>query len=91
MTLKKSNSKSPDTEHKIDSKTIFNGQIIDFKYKELNFKVPHTKLTSRNFVLFPLQEILPKWRHPETKETISTLIQKLPEEDVKSILKIKKN
>ena len=54
-------------------------------------KVPHTKLTSRNFVLFPLQEILPKWRHPETKETISTLIQKLPEEDVKSILKIKKN
>jgi len=69
----------------------FNGQIIDFKYKELNFKVPHTKLTSRNFVLFPLQEILPKWRHPETKETISTLIQKLPEEDVKSILKIKKN
>ena len=69
----------------------YNNQIIDFKYKELNFTVPHTKLTSRNFVLFPLQEILPKWRHPKTKETISTLIQKLPDEDVKSILKIKKN
>ena len=69
----------------------YNGQIIDFKYKELNFMVPHTKLTLRNFVLFPLQEILPKWRHPKTKESISTLIQKLPDEDVKSILKIKKN
>ena len=69
----------------------YNGQIIDFKYKELNFMVPHIKLTLRNFVLFPLQEILPKWRHPKTKESISTLIQKLPDEDVKSILKIKKN
>ena len=31
MTLKKSNSKPADTEYKIDSKTIFNGQIIDVK------------------------------------------------------------
>ena len=83
--------------HKNDPRTCdidiidYNGQIIDFKYKELNFMVPHTKLTLRNFVLFPLQEILPKWRHPKTKESISTLIQKLPDEDVKSILKIKKN
>ena len=69
----------------------YNGQIIDFKYKELEFTVPHTKLTLRNFVLFPLKELLPKWQHPKTKETISTLIQKLPKEDVKSILKIKKN
>ena len=35
MTLKKSNSKSPDTEHKIDSKTIFNGQIIDVKVDQV--------------------------------------------------------
>ena len=69
----------------------YNGQIIDFKYKEMDFTVPHTKLISRNFVLFPLQEILPKWEHPKTKETISTLIQKLPGVDVKSILKVKKN
>ena len=69
----------------------YNGQIIDFKYKELYFTAPHIKLTSRNFVLLPLQEILPKWEHPKTKETISTLIQKLPGEDVKSILKVKKN
>ena len=69
----------------------YNGQIIDFKYKELVFTVPHTKLILRNFVLLPLQEILPKWEHPKTKETISALILKLPKEDVKSILKVKKN
>jgi len=58
----------------------YNGEIIDFKYKEMDFTVPHTKLISRNFVLYPLQEILPKWEHPKTKSPINTLIQKLPGE-----------
>ena len=66
----------------------FNGEIIDFKYNNLNFVVPHEKLSSRNFVLIPLQEIKPNWRHPKSKDFISTLIQKLPELDRKSILKI---
>ena len=69
----------------------YNGKIINFKYKDLEFTVPHIKLTSRNFVLLPLQEILPKWRHPKTNETISALIRKLSAEDVKTILKVKKN
>ena len=45
----------------------------------------------RNFVLIPLKDILPNWIHPKTKEKISNLIEKLPEEDRKSILKVKKN
>ena len=53
--------------------------------------MPHEKLIYRNFVLFPLQEIVPNWIHPITKEKISNLIAKLPEEDRKSILKVKKN
>ena len=69
----------------------YNNLVLDIKYKGLNLSVPHEKLFFRNFVLFPLQEILPKWEHPKTKETISALIQKLPGEDVKSILKVKKN
>lgn len=83
--------------NKNDSRTCdidiidYNGQIIDFKYKNLDFTVPHKQLIHRNFVLFPLQEILPNWKHPKTKEIISTLVQKLPEDDRKSILKIKKN
>ena len=65
--------------------------IFNFTYNNLFFKVPHEKLIYRNFVLFPLQEIVPNWVHPETKEKISALIEKLPEDDRKSILKIKKN
>ena len=69
----------------------YNNQVLDFEYKNLNFTIPHKKLIFRNFVLLPLQEISSKWRHPLTKENISTLIDKLSEEDKKSILKIKKN
>ena len=69
----------------------YNNQVLDFKYKNLNITIPHKKLIFRNFVLLPLQEISPEWKHPVTKENISTLINKLPEEDKKSILMIKKN
>ena len=69
----------------------YNGRVMDFSYKSLIFKVPHEKLIYRNFVLYPLQEIVPNWVHPITKEKISNLIAKLPEEDRKSILKVKKN
>ena len=69
----------------------YNNEVLDFKYKNLNLIIPHKELTSRNFVLFPLQEILPNWKHPKTNEIINVLIQKLPKEDRKSILKIKKN
>ena len=69
----------------------YKGLVIDFNYKNLNFKVPHQKLINRNFVLYPINEILPNWIHPESKEKISDLIAKLPELDRNSILKVKKN
>ena len=69
----------------------YNGKVMDFSYKNLLFKVPHEKLVYRNFVLFPLQEIVPNWRHPKTKDSIDVLINKLSNEDKKSILKIKKS
>ena len=68
----------------------YNNQIINFKYKDLDFTVPHEKLIYRNFVLFPIQEILPEWEHPQTKERINILIDRLSNEDKKSILKINK-
>ena len=69
----------------------YNNQVLDFKYKNLNLTVPHKELIYRNFVLLPLQEISPEWKHPITKENIRTIIDNLSEEDKKSILKIKKN
>ena len=69
----------------------YNNQVLNFQYKNLYLEIPHRKLISRNFVLFPLQEIAPSWKHPNTEEIIATLIHKLPAEDRKSILKVKKN
>ena len=68
----------------------YNGKVMDFSYKNLIFKVPHEKLIYRNFVLFPLQEIAPKWVHPKNKDSIDVLISKLSNQEKKSILKITK-
>jgi 2-amino-4-hydroxy-6-hydroxymethyldihydropteridine diphosphokinase len=66
----------------------YKGQIINFKYKDLDFIVPHIDLIYRNFVLYPIKEIIPDWKHPKTKEPINTLIDKLSKEDKNSILKV---
>ena len=68
----------------------YNAKVMNFTYKGLIFKVPHEKLIYRNFVLFPLQEIAPKWTHPITKDSIDVLISKLSTDEKNSILKIKK-
>ena len=69
----------------------YNNKILNFSYNNCDFLIPHKRLTSRNFVLYPLQEILPNWKHPLTNDHINDLIKKLPEEDKNSILKIKKS
>jgi len=40
--------------------------------------LPHPRMTGRAFVLLPLADIAPDWRHPVTGEPISTLIAALP-------------
>ena len=68
----------------------YNGQIFNFKYNNLDFTVPHKELEYRSFVLFPIEEILPDWRHPKTNKPVSELIKKLTKDDKNSILKINK-
>ena len=69
----------------------YKGEIYDLKYKDLNLLIPHKEMNNRNFVLFPLKDVEPNWIHPKTKESIDTLIKKLPTQDRKSILKVKKS
>jgi len=40
--------------------------------------LPHPRMAERAFVLRPLQELEPHWRHPLTGEPISALIAALP-------------
>ena len=68
----------------------FNNESKTFIYKEHKFIVPHKDLSFRNFVLYPLKEIAPNWKHPVTKESIAMMIEKLPAEDKMSILMVKK-
>ena len=69
----------------------YNNQILTLEYRNLNLIIPHKELASRNFVLFPLQEIMPTWKHPQTQVDISSLVQKLSNDQKNSILKITKN
>lgn len=41
-------------------------------------ELPHPRMAERSFVLLPLQEIAPDWRHPATGRTIEELVGALP-------------
>lgn len=48
----------------------FNDEIIETE----NLKIPHIQLQNRKFVLFPINDIAPKWKHPKLNKTISELL-----------------
>jgi len=68
----------------------YNAEIINLDHINLNVSIPHKKMNYRNFVLYPLKEISPKWKHPITNESITDLITKLSIDEKNSILKVKK-
>ena len=55
----------------------FNGKIINKKYSKFTLNIPHKKMIERDFVLYPLKEICPDWRHPKTNDSIDILIKNL--------------
>lgn len=40
--------------------------------------LPHPRMHERAFVLYPLREIAPEWRHPVLGLSVDQLIQQLP-------------
>ena len=51
--------------------------IINKKIDNFELNIPHQKMNERNFVLYPLKEICPDWKHPKTKDSIDILIKNL--------------
>ena len=68
--------------------------IIDFKKKIKNTDriiLPHPRCHLRNFVLFPILEIDPKWSHPLLKKNAQFLINNLSQKSRIEITRLKKN
>jgi 2-amino-4-hydroxy-6-hydroxymethyldihydropteridine diphosphokinase len=47
--------------------------------------VPHPRLHERAFVLLPLADIAPSWRHPGLGRSVTELIAALPRERVAEV------
>ena len=66
----------------------YKGQIYKFYANNNKLIIPHPRLHSRNFVLFPLFEIEKNWKHPSKKTKIWDLIGKLDNSSLYSIKQI---
>ncbi|WP_415184243.1 2-amino-4-hydroxy-6-hydroxymethyldihydropteridine diphosphokinase [Phaeovulum sp.] len=47
--------------------------------------LPHPRMAERGFVLIPLADILPAWRHPVTDETVIEMLAALPDAEKAAI------
>ena len=65
----------------------FHGKIVKTKSLEL----PHPRSHTRNFVLYPIKEIDPKWIHPINKKNIDFLINELKENSRIEITRLNKS
>tara|TARA_Y100000768_G_C23891669_1_gene640493 strand:+ start:336 stop:812 length:477 start_codon:yes stop_codon:yes gene_type:complete len=61
--------------------------IISYRNKITSgkIKIPHERMSKRNFVLIPLFEIAPNFVHPKTNKNIKKLIFSLSNKDITSI------
>ena len=59
---------------KIDLDIIFSDQKV---FKNNNLIIPHPRAQERDFVLYPLLDINPFFRHPVAKLTVKELIEQL--------------
>lgn len=66
------------TRKKDNSPRIIDIDIISFEHLVFyhdNLMIPHPRAHERLFVLVPLKEIAPRWKHPSTEISVTMLIQ----------------
>ena len=50
--------------------------------------LPHPRMAQRAFVLIPLSDVAPDWRHPVTGHSVAELIAALPEESRAAVVRL---
>lgn len=69
----------------LDIDIIYLGsEVIDTE----TLSVPHPRMAERAFVLVPLAEVNPTWRHPLTGLTAGEMIARLPESELEGVGKL---
>lgn len=53
--------------------------------------LPHPRLHERSFVLAPMADVAPDWRHPLLGKTVMEMLQALPEEALTLITRLRDN
>lgn len=70
------------TRNRRNEARIVDLDLIDFEGRvsapDASPLLPHPRLQERAFVLLPLRDLAPEWRHPVTGVAIQTLIDSLP-------------
>jgi 2-amino-4-hydroxy-6-hydroxymethyldihydropteridine diphosphokinase len=57
---------------------VYNGEII----------LPHPRLQERAFVLLPLRDVAPDWRHPVSRASLAAMIAALPADQAVTLLEM---
>lgn len=50
--------------------------------------LPHPRLQDRAFVLVPLLELVPDWKHPVSGHTVAEMVEMLPESDRNEVVRL---
>jgi 2-amino-4-hydroxy-6-hydroxymethyldihydropteridine diphosphokinase len=69
----------------IDMDILFYDGIV---LRSPTLTVPHRELSGRAFVLLPLAQAAPEWKHPETGLTAGEMARALPPGETEGILRI---
>ena len=56
--------------------------------KTPDLTIPHQEMAGRAFVLLPLAQVAPYWRHPATGHTAEEMARALPAEETEGLLQI---
>ncbi len=65
----------------------YDGKII----KNIDLVIPHPKMHLRNFVIYPLKEIEPEWKHPIFNKKIDVYFLELDKKSHNEITRLGKS